>query len=88
MPLEGTRREEDGFVLETTDGEYRCRFVVFAIGVTEPWVPPLAGAEHATHYVDTRLGRAPYRDKRVVIIGKRNSGFEIAIRAPALGAAS
>jgi thioredoxin reductase len=73
----GTRREDDGFVLKTTDGEYRCRAAVFAIGVTEPWTPPIPGAEHASHYVDT--GRASeYRGKRVVIIGKRNSGFELA----------
>jgi thioredoxin reductase len=72
-----TRREQDGrLVIETSDGEYRCRFAVFAIGVTEPWAPAIAGAEHATHYVDTRPARA-YENKRVVIIGKRNSGFEL-----------
>jgi thioredoxin reductase len=72
-----TRREDDGrLVLETTDGEYRCRFAVFALGVTEPWTPPIPGAEHGTHYVQTKPPGA-YRDKRVVIIGKRNSGFEI-----------
>jgi thioredoxin reductase len=73
---EGTRREEGGFTLETSDGEYRCRFAIFAVGVTEPWVPAIRGAEHASHYVDTRPPGA-YRGKRVVIIGKRNSGFEI-----------
>jgi thioredoxin reductase len=73
----GTRREESGFALETTDGEYRSRIVVFAIGMTEPWTPPLNGAEHATHYVDTGSAES-YRDKRVVIIGKKNSGFELA----------
>jgi thioredoxin reductase len=73
----GTRREGERFVLETTDGEYRCRAAVFAVGMTEPWAPPLPGAEHATHYVQTRPAES-YRDKRVVIVGKRNSGFEIA----------
>ena len=73
----GTRQEGDRYIVETSDGEYRCRFAVFAIGVTEPWVPDIAGAEHATHYVHTRPAGA-YRAKRVVIIGKRNSGFEIA----------
>jgi thioredoxin reductase len=72
----GTRRQQDGFVLETNDGDYRCRFAVFAIGVTQPWIPPIPGAEHASHYVDTSPPGA-YRGKRVVIIGKRNSGFEI-----------
>jgi thioredoxin reductase len=74
---EATRREGEGFVLETSEGEYRCRFAVFAIGVTEQWVPPtIPGGEHAAHYVHTRPAVA-YRDRRVVIIGKRNSGFEI-----------
>jgi thioredoxin reductase len=73
---EGTRREEDGFTIETSDGEYRCRYAIFAIGVTQPWVPAIRGAEHASHYVDTHPPGA-YRDKRVVVIGKRNSGFEI-----------
>jgi thioredoxin reductase len=73
----GTRRDDnDGLVLETTDGEYRCRFAVFAVGVTEPWLPSIAGAELGAHYVDTRPPEW-YRDRRVVIIGKRNSGFEI-----------
>ncbi len=73
----GTRREGSGFVLETTDGEYRCRAAVFAIGMTEPWTPVLAGAELGSHYVDAGTA-ASYADKRVVIIGKRNSGFELA----------
>jgi thioredoxin reductase len=72
----GTRREDDAFVIETDDGEYRCRFAVFAIGVTQPWTPPIRGSELATHYVGTRPASS-YRDKRVVIIGKRNSAFEV-----------
>jgi thioredoxin reductase len=73
----GTRREDDGrLVVETDHGEYRCRFAVFAIGVTEPWTPSIPGAEHGSHYADTKPPSA-YRDKRVVIIGKRNSGFEL-----------
>src|SRR5687767_210278 len=67
----GTRRNGDGFVVQTSDGDYRCRFAVFAVGVTEPWIPPIPGAELAAHYVETRPPDA-YRDRRVVIIGKRN----------------
>ncbi|HEX7254778.1 MAG TPA: NAD(P)-binding domain-containing protein [Gaiellaceae bacterium] len=73
----GTRTEGDRFVLETTDGEYRCRMAVFAVGMTEAWTPQLNGAEHATHYVETGPAEF-YRGKKVVIIGKRNSGFELA----------
>jgi thioredoxin reductase len=73
-----TRRENDGrLVLETADGDYRCRAAVFAIGVTEPWKPPVPGLDTAPHYVDTKPARE-YRGRRVAIIGKRNSGFEIA----------
>ncbi|HYY63611.1 MAG TPA: NAD(P)-binding domain-containing protein [Gaiellaceae bacterium] len=75
--VEETQREGDGLVLTTSDGEYRCKAAIFALGVTAPWRPDLPGAEAARHYVDT--GRpSDYDGKRVVIIGKRNSGFEVA----------
>jgi thioredoxin reductase len=74
---EATRREEDGLVLVTSDGEYRCRAAVFAIGVTEPWTAPIPGAEEARHYVETGSPE-DYRGGRVFIVGKRNSGFEVA----------
>ena len=75
--VERVHRDGEELVLETSDGEYRCRAAVFALGVTQPWLPPIRGAEAARHYVDT--GRpADYDGKRVVIIGKRNSGFEVA----------
>jgi thioredoxin reductase len=72
-----TRRDDAGFVLETSDGEYRCRVCVFAIGVTEPWVAPIPGLEAAPHYA---AANAPerYQGKSVFIVGKRNSGFELA----------
>jgi thioredoxin reductase len=74
---ESTRVEDDGFVLATSDGEYRCRFVVLATGMTEPWKPELDGIEHVPHYAE--VGSASdYRDRRVVLIGKRNSAFELA----------
>jgi thioredoxin reductase len=72
-----TRRDDSGFVLETSDGEYSCRAAVFAIGMTEPWKSSIPGVEHAPHYVETQRPSA-YQGKRVFIIGKRNSGFEVA----------
>lgn len=72
-----TRREGDRIALETTDGEYTSRFVVFALGVTEPWKSPIPGIEGVPHYFETRDPES-YRGRRVVVIGKRNSGFEIA----------
>ena len=74
---EATRHDGERFVLETTDGEYRCRAVVFALGVTEPWRAEVPGLEHAPHYVDTLMPER-YADRDVFIVGKRNSGFELA----------
>jgi thioredoxin reductase len=78
---ESTRREEtpdgDRFVLVTSDGEYRCRYPIFAVGVAEPYAPATPGIELAVHYADTR-DAASYAGKRLFIIGKQNSGFELA----------
>jgi thioredoxin reductase len=75
---EGTRRDGDGrLVLATSDGEYRCRAAVFAIGVTAPWKSPIPGIEEAPHYAEARPPEE-YRGKRVFVVGKRNSGFELA----------
>jgi thioredoxin reductase len=75
---ESTRTEDDGrLVLVTSDGEYRARAVVFALGVTEPWKADVPGLEHAAHYVETR-DPARYEGRDVFVVGKRNSGFEVA----------
>jgi thioredoxin reductase len=78
---ESTRREEtadgDRFILTTSDGDYRCKYAIFAVGVSEPWNPPTPGIELAVHYADTRAAES-YAGKRLFIIGKQNSGFELA----------
>jgi thioredoxin reductase len=73
----GTRRDGERFVLETTDGEYRARHVVFAVGMAEPWKPPTPGIEDVPHYAET-LPAPEYAGKRVFLVGKQNSGFELA----------
>jgi len=74
----GTRRLDDGrFALETTDGEYTAGTLVIAVGVAEPWRPTSPGMELAAHYADTRPVEQ-YADRRIFIIGKQNSGFELA----------
>ena len=75
---ESTRQEEGGYVLVTSDGEYRCRAVVFALGVTDPWKSPIPGIEDVPHYADTPRSAREFQGKSVLIIGKRNSGFELA----------
>ena len=74
---QSTGRDDEGFVLGTSDGDYRCRVCVFAIGMTEPWVAPIPGLEAAPHYVDAKAPEH-YGGKSVFIVGKRNSAFELA----------
>ncbi len=73
-----TKRLDDGeFALETSDGEYRARTVVFAVGVAQPWRPKVLNLEGVQEYGQLRPIET-YRDRRVFIVGKQNSGFEIA----------
>jgi thioredoxin reductase len=74
---ETTRKEGDDFVLSTSDGEYRAPLVVFAVGVAEPWRPNIPGLDKVPHYGALKPVET-YADRRVFIVGKQNSGFEVA----------
>jgi thioredoxin reductase len=77
----GTTVEETAvgrrFRVETTDGTYCAEVVVVAVGVAEPFTPPGLGMELSHHYADVRPVDT-YAGRRVCIIGKQNSGFELA----------
>jgi len=77
----GTSRESgpdgDGFAVETTDGTYHGQIVVVAVGVAEPHTPPGPGMELTDHYAVVRPVET-YAGRRVFIVGKQNSGFELA----------
>ena len=76
----GARPAADGdtFVLETTDGEYRAQVARSSRSASPSRTcPQTPGIELAAHYADTRPAET-YADKRVFIIGKQNSGFELA----------
>ncbi len=77
-PWQSTRQTDDGrFVISTPDGDYTCATAVFAVGMAEPWKPPTPGLELVPHYVDAGPAES-YAGKRIFIIGKQNSAFEIA----------
>ncbi len=78
---ESTRRDDTAegprFTLTTSDGEYVCEHLILAVGIAEPFSPATPGIEHAVHYADTRAAET-YAGRRLFIIGKQNSGFELA----------
>jgi thioredoxin reductase len=74
---EGTKARDGRFTVLTSDGEYRCGVLIVAVGMTAPWKADIPGIEEVPHYVETDDPEA-YADRTVFIIGKRNSGFEIA----------
>lgn len=74
---EGTRRDGERFVLQTSDGEYRCQVAIFAVGIAEPYKPDTPGFELVAHYAVTRSPET-YAGKRLFICGKENSAFELA----------
>ena len=81
LPLDGNQaggRSGGGAVHPGDDRrEYRAAALIVAVGVAEPLTPPGLGMELTTHYADVRPAET-YAGKRVFIIGKQNSGFELA----------
>jgi cation diffusion facilitator CzcD-associated flavoprotein CzcO len=71
-----------GFLVSTTAGEIRCRFLVLASGAsTVPFFPDVPGISlnpHVVHSCDFVHCMA-YSGKRVLVLGGANSAAEIAI---------
>lgn len=70
------------WVLHTSCGTRRCRYLVIATGYCrQPRMPSVAGAEHfegrLLHSADYRNGQA-FKGQRVLVVGSGNSAFEIA----------
>ncbi|HEV2217318.1 MAG TPA: NAD(P)-binding domain-containing protein [Candidatus Dormibacteraeota bacterium] len=74
---ESTRTDGKDFVLTTSDGEYVAPAVVFAVGVAEPWRPNVLTVDGVQQYGELRPAET-YANRRIFIVGKQNSGFEIA----------
>jgi thioredoxin reductase len=74
---QSTSNDDGRFTLHTSDGDYRAKGLIFAVGAAESRLPETPGIELAAHYADTRSAET-YAGKRLFIIGKQNSGFELA----------
>ena len=72
-------KKDDLFHIETATGKtYSCARLIVATGVPQPYVPPIPGIELATNYTEISLDADEFKNRRVLIIGKGNSGFETA----------
>ncbi len=72
-------RDAEGFVLSTAGGdEYRCSRLVVATGIPKAHVPDIEGIELAQSYVEMSVAPEDFEGKRVLVLGKGNSGFETA----------
>ena len=74
-----TRGPSGQFVVTDDKGrQYLTRRLVIATGTSQPYVPRISGIELAEGYENVSMRRSDFKDQRVLLIGKGNSGFEIA----------
>lgn len=72
-------RNQGKFILMDTDGKkYQGKRLIIATGLSVPFVPDIPGIELCDLYGNHELDPAYYKNKRVLVIGKGNSGFETA----------
>lgn len=72
-------RKEDGFCLTDSNGDiWRCQCLVVATGVPHEFTPDIPGVELCETYAGHSLDPEDYKNQRVLVVGKGNSGFETA----------
>ncbi|MGW6442569.1 NAD(P)-binding domain-containing protein [Lentzea sp. NPDC055074] len=72
-------RDDDGFVAQDHSGQtWHAKNLVMATGVSQLYVPPIPGIEHAERYDTFDTDPESFTGQRVLVIGKGNSGFETA----------
>lgn len=60
------------------DQQYTCKRLIIATGLWDPWTPDIPGIELGENYVEFSLDPNDYAGQKVLILGKGNSGFEMA----------
>ena len=65
-------------IIDASGNSITCEVLIIATGVARPNVPRIEGIEHADNYADMSLDVTEYENKRILIIGKKNSAFETA----------
>src|SRR5690554_627898 len=81
VKVQSVERTQEGFKLQTSDGEYFAKAVVSATGTwSAPFIPDVKGKElfkglqvHSAHYRSPEI----FKDKKVLIVGGGNSGAQL-----------
>ena len=76
--VKNIRKVDDFFIINTEKHHYKCKRLILATGLAEPYIPPIKGIEYAENYTTFDTNIEKYINKKVLIIGKGNSGFETA----------
>lgn len=77
-PVAEIRRDEHFHVTLKSGQHLTARVLIVATGLSLPWLPEIPGIEQADTYCDMSLDLEQFNNKRVLILGKGNSGFETA----------
>jgi thioredoxin reductase len=75
-----TITKKDGLycIRDNNGNEHCCEVLIVATGLYKPFIPQIEGIEHTTNYSDMSLNIEEFENKRVLVIGKKNSAFETA----------
>lgn len=73
-----TKTDDEVFHVKCGDKYFESKHVIVATGVPKQIVPDIEGIEHCEYYSDCSVDPDYYINKKVLIIGKGNSGFEMA----------
>ena len=65
-------------VLDDQGNVYSCKRLIVATGFSKPYIPPIPGFELTENYVDVSVDPEDFKNQKVLVIGKANSGFETA----------
>lgn len=72
-------RKDGRFVLEDAAGNiYAASRLIIATGFTRPYLPDIPGIELAEPYTEMSVDPEEFVNRKVLILGKGNSGFETA----------
>ncbi len=71
-------KNEKFIVTDSNGNVYYTRRLIIATGGSKPYIPSIPGIELAEKYTDVSVNPEDFANQKVLIIGKGNSGFEIA----------